>query len=95
MKFVIDNIFLVAIALVSGAMLLWPLLRRGAGGPSVSTLEATQMVAHMIFFLASACCAIGTHCALENTPRIRSTFSCSISRVISLIATSVLDCASA
>ncbi len=44
MKFVIDNIFLVAIALVSGAMLLWPLLRRGAGGPSVSTLEATQMI---------------------------------------------------
>lgn len=44
MKFVLDNIFLVAIALVSGAMLLWPLLRRGAGGPSVNTLEATQLI---------------------------------------------------
>ena len=44
MKFVIDNIFLVAIAFVSGAMLVWPLVRRGAGGPSVTTLEATQMI---------------------------------------------------
>ena len=43
MKFVIDNIFLVAIAAVSGAMLVWPLLRRG-GGASVNTLEATQMI---------------------------------------------------
>ena len=44
MKFVLDNIFLIAIALVSGAMLVWPLVRRGAGGPSVNTLEATQMI---------------------------------------------------
>jgi rhodanese-related sulfurtransferase len=43
-KFVMDNIFLVAIALVSGAMLILPLLRRGAGGASVNTLEATQMI---------------------------------------------------
>lgn len=44
MKFVLDNIFLIAIAFVSGAMLVWPLVRRGAGGPSVNTLEATQMI---------------------------------------------------
>jgi hypothetical protein len=44
---------------------------------------------------ASTRCAIGTQCALEYTPMIRSTFSCSSSRVASLIATSVLDCASA
>lgn len=44
MKFVIDNIFLIAVALVSGAMLVWPLLRRGSGGPSVNTLEATQLI---------------------------------------------------
>jgi rhodanese-related sulfurtransferase len=43
-KFVIDNIFLIAVAFVSGAMLVWPLARRGAGGPSVNTLEATQMI---------------------------------------------------
>lgn len=39
-----DNIFLIAVAFVSGAMLMWPLLRRGGGGPSVNTLEATQMI---------------------------------------------------
>ena len=44
MKFVMDNIFLVAVAVVSGAMLVLPLLRRGAGGASVTTLEATQMI---------------------------------------------------
>lgn len=35
---------LIAVACVSGAMLLWPYLRRGTGGPWVSTLEATQMI---------------------------------------------------
>ena len=44
MDFVLDNIFLVAVAVVSGTMLLWPLLRSGGGGPSVTTLEATQMI---------------------------------------------------
>jgi rhodanese-related sulfurtransferase len=44
MEFIQKNIFLVLVALVSGAMLLWPLLRRGAGGPWVSTLEATQLM---------------------------------------------------
>ena len=44
MEFIQKNIFLVLIAAVSGAMLLWPLLRRGAGGPWVSTLEATQLM---------------------------------------------------
>lgn len=43
-KFVIDNIFLIAVAFISGAMLIWPLARRGAGGPSVTTLEATQLI---------------------------------------------------
>jgi rhodanese-related sulfurtransferase len=43
-KFVLDNIFLIAVAFVSGAMLVWPLVRRGAGGPSVNTLQATQMI---------------------------------------------------
>ncbi len=44
MKFVMDNVFLIAVALVSGAMLVWPMVRRGTGGPSVSTLEATQLI---------------------------------------------------
>lgn len=42
MKFIIDNIWLIAIALVSGAALLLPgLQRRGA---KVSQLQATQMM---------------------------------------------------
>jgi rhodanese-related sulfurtransferase len=44
LKFVTENIFLIAIAFVSGAMLVWPLVRRGAGGPSVNTLEATMLM---------------------------------------------------
>ena len=44
MEFLIKNWALVAVAAVSGGMLLWPLLRRGAGGPSLSTLEATQLI---------------------------------------------------
>jgi rhodanese-related sulfurtransferase len=43
-KFLQQNIFLVAIAVVSGAMLIWPLLRRGAGGASVDTLQATLLI---------------------------------------------------
>ena len=44
MEFIQKNSFLVLVAVVSGAMLLWPLLRRGAAGPTVNTLEATQMM---------------------------------------------------
>jgi len=42
--FVQNNILLIALAFVSGAMLLWPLVRRSAGGPWVTTLQATQMI---------------------------------------------------
>jgi len=44
MEFITKNIYLVLIALISGGMLIWPLVRRGAGGPSLSTLEATQLI---------------------------------------------------
>ena len=44
MDFVRNNIFLILIAFVSGAMLVWPLVRRGSGGPWVTTLEATQLM---------------------------------------------------
>ena len=46
LKFLGDNIFLVAVAVVSGAMLVWPAIRRGAGGASLSTLQATQLMNH-------------------------------------------------
>ncbi len=38
------NSYYALIALVSGAMLLWPWLRKGAGGPWVDTLKATQLM---------------------------------------------------
>ncbi|MGH8737954.1 MAG: rhodanese-like domain-containing protein [Burkholderiales bacterium] len=44
LQFIRDNLLLFAIAFISGAMLLWPLIRRGTGGPWASTLEATQMI---------------------------------------------------
>ena len=46
MKFFQDtqNLLLIAVAAVSGAMLLWPYIRRGTGGPRVNTLEATLMM---------------------------------------------------
>jgi rhodanese-related sulfurtransferase len=44
LEFLQKNILLVAAAVGSGAMLLWPLIRGGAGGGAVSTLEATQLI---------------------------------------------------
>ena len=44
MEFVKNNILLIAIAFASGAMLLWPLLRRSAGGPWVNTVQLTQLI---------------------------------------------------
>jgi len=44
MKFVMDNIFLIVIALVSGALLIWPMVRRGTGGPWVTAAQAVQLI---------------------------------------------------
>ncbi len=44
MDFIQKNLLLISVAFVSGAMLLWPLLRRTTGGPWVSSLEATQLI---------------------------------------------------
>ena len=43
-KFITEHIFLVALAAVSGGMLIWPALRRSTGGPSISTLQATLLI---------------------------------------------------
>jgi len=43
-QFFIDNIFLIGVALVSGGMLVWPLVRARAAGPALSTLQATQLI---------------------------------------------------
>lgn len=42
MKFFIDNIWLIALVLVSGGMLLWPNLQRR--GDKVTLLQATQLI---------------------------------------------------
>lgn len=44
MQFFIDNFLLIAVAFVSGGMLVWPLIKARAGGPSLSTLQATQLI---------------------------------------------------
>ena len=44
MNFLIENWVLVVAALVSGGLLLWPMLVSGAQGAGVSTAEAVQLV---------------------------------------------------
>ena len=44
MDFITENIVLIAIAFVSGAMLVWPMVMRGASGPSLDTLGATRLI---------------------------------------------------
>ncbi len=46
MNFLIQNVLLVAIAVASGGLLLWPLLRRGDGAAALGPLEATQLINH-------------------------------------------------
>ncbi|MGA8050866.1 MAG: rhodanese-like domain-containing protein [Burkholderiales bacterium] len=43
-QFVQDNLLLFAVAIVSGAMLIGPMLRRSGGGAAANTLQATQMI---------------------------------------------------
>jgi rhodanese-related sulfurtransferase len=43
-KFFLDNWILFAMAFSSGALLLWPLVKGGAGGGSVSTAEAVRLI---------------------------------------------------
>lgn len=44
MNFLIENWFLIATALISGGMLLWPMLSAGAQGAAVSPAEAVQLI---------------------------------------------------
>jgi rhodanese-related sulfurtransferase len=44
MDFIKNNLLLFVVAFASGAMLLWPLVRRSAGGPWVSAAQATQLI---------------------------------------------------
>jgi len=43
-QFFIENVVLFAMAFLSGGMLIWPLVRRQAAGPALSTLQVTQLI---------------------------------------------------
>ena len=43
-EFVRNNLLLIAVAFVSGAMLVWPLVRRSTGGPQVGPTQATHLI---------------------------------------------------
>ncbi len=44
MKFIVENWILILVAFTSGAMLLWPMVRRGGGVGSVGTQEAVRLI---------------------------------------------------
>ncbi len=44
MKFLVDNWILLLVAFVSGAMLVWPLVRRSGGEGAVSPSEAVRLI---------------------------------------------------
>ena len=44
MDFVRNNILLIIVTFVSGAMLLWPYVRRTSGGPWLTPSQATQLI---------------------------------------------------
>jgi rhodanese-related sulfurtransferase len=44
LKFLLDNWILILVAFVSGAMLVWPMVRKSGGGASVPTGEAVRLI---------------------------------------------------
>lgn len=44
MKFILENWYLFVMAFVSGGLLLWPSLQRGAGGGRIGPAEAVQLI---------------------------------------------------
>jgi rhodanese-related sulfurtransferase len=42
--FILDNVLLIALAVVSGGMLFWPMIRGGAAGGAVGTSEAVRLI---------------------------------------------------
>ena len=43
-QFIQNNLMLIAVAIISGGMLLWPLVRRTTGGPYVTPQQATHLI---------------------------------------------------
>ncbi len=44
MDFILDNVLLIALAVVSGGMLFWPMMRGGSAGSAVGTAEAVRLI---------------------------------------------------
>lgn len=44
MNFIVENWILIAVALVSGGMLVWPLVKGGSGSGAVATSEAVRLI---------------------------------------------------
>ncbi len=44
MSFIVENWVLILVAFISGGMLVWPMVRGGAGGVSVPTSEAVRLI---------------------------------------------------
>ncbi len=44
MQFLVQNWYLFAVALVSGGLLVWPMLAEGAAGARISAAEAVQLI---------------------------------------------------
>ena len=72
MKFFIDNWFLFVAAIVSGGLLLWPLLQRGVGGGKLSPNEAVMLInrekAQLIDVSEPAEYAAGHAAGAKNVP---------------------------
>ena len=54
MNFLIENWFLIVAALVSGGLLLWPLVVSGSQGAGVTTAEAVQLVNRCLLYTSDA-----------------------------------------
>ena len=44
MKFIVDNWLLLIVAFISGALLVWPMVRKGSGSGAVGTSEAVRLI---------------------------------------------------
>ena len=44
MKFIVDNWLLLIVAFISGALLVWPMVRKGSGNGAVGTSEAVRLI---------------------------------------------------
>lgn len=54
-QFIVDNWILIAAAIVSGSMLLWPMVSKGGLGGALSAAEAVRLINHDKALLIDVC----------------------------------------